>query len=139
MILCGGARLFGGNVVVPAGHDIQKRTQFQGIVFENRAWQTELCLEENNLWKPFILQEDVYGECSTLSRVCLVLPQLKPEEHLIAARRYIAERKDSSLIKVEVCFLSNYVRSAEEHQDRLERCPNDYCHIPEELMNKYRR
>lgn len=61
------------------------------------------------------------------------------EEHLIAARRYIAERKDSSLIKVEVCFLSNYVRSAEEHQDRLERCPNDYCHIPEELMNKYRR
>ena len=39
---------------------------------------------------------------------------------------------------VEVLPLTNYVRSAEEHQDRLARCPNDYCHIPKEILNKYK-
>jgi peptide-methionine (S)-S-oxide reductase len=30
------------------------------------------------------------------------------------------------------------VRSAEEHQDRLSRFPNDYCHIPEEILSRYK-
>ncbi|MGL5251428.1 MAG: peptide-methionine (S)-S-oxide reductase, partial [Enterovibrio sp.] len=34
--------------------------------------------------------------------------------------------------------LTNYVKSADEHQDRLSRYPNDYCHIPTELLTKYR-
>ena len=59
------------------------------------------------------------------------------EEHLKAAKSFIAKREDASLIKVEVLPLTNYVRSAEEHQDRLEKYPNDYCHIPAELLNKY--
>lgn len=58
--------------------------------------------------------------------------------HLTEAKAFIDERNDSNLIVVEVLPLTNYVRSAEEHQDRLARCPTDYCHIPEELMNKYR-
>jgi peptide-methionine (S)-S-oxide reductase len=47
-------------------------------------------------------------------------------------------RNDHDLIVVEVLPLTNYVRSAEEHQDRLARCPNDYCHIPEEILSKYK-
>ena len=41
---------------------------------------------------------------------------------------------------VEVLPLTNYVRSAEEHQHHLERYPEDcsYCHIPDEVLNKYR-
>lgn len=59
-------------------------------------------------------------------------------EHLNAAEKYIAERQDSDRIKVEVLPLTNYVKSAEEHQDRLEKFPNDYCHIPKQILNKYR-
>lgn len=59
-------------------------------------------------------------------------------KHLEAAKGFINKRNDSSLIVVEILPLKNYLRSAEEHQDRLERCPNDYCHIPEETLNKYK-
>ena len=59
-------------------------------------------------------------------------------EHLKEAKAFIRERNDSDLILVEVLPLANYVKSAEEHQDRLERCPDDYCHIPEAVMNKYK-
>ncbi|MFR5090996.1 MAG: hypothetical protein ACLTDR_02310 [Adlercreutzia equolifaciens] len=34
-------------------------------------------------------------------------------------------------------LLARYVPSAEEHQDHLDKFPNDYCHIPRELMTKY--
>ncbi|WP_079505047.1 peptide-methionine (S)-S-oxide reductase [Mesobacillus jeotgali] len=61
----------------------------------------------------------------------------KPE-HLMEARAFLSERNDYDLIVVEVLPLTNYVRSAEEHQDRLSRCPNDYCHIPEEVLNRYK-
>lgn len=60
----------------------------------------------------------------------------KPE-HLIEAKAFLSERKDYDLIVVEVLPLTNYVRSAEEHQDRLARCPDDYCHIPKEILSKY--
>lgn len=57
--------------------------------------------------------------------------------HLEKANSYINTRSDSKKIVVEVLPLENFIRSANEHQDRLERCPDDYCHIPKELLNKY--
>lgn len=59
-------------------------------------------------------------------------------EHLKEAEAFIHERSDSDQIVVEVLSLTNYVRSAEEHQDRLDKYPNDYCHIPVEILNKYK-
>ncbi|ALS79142.1 peptide-methionine (S)-S-oxide reductase [Planococcus kocurii] len=61
----------------------------------------------------------------------------KPQ-HLEEAEAFLRERSDYDLIVVEVRALTNYVKSAEEHQDRLTRCPDDYCHIPEELLSKYK-
>ena len=59
-------------------------------------------------------------------------------EHLEEAEAFIKQRDDHAQIAVEVLPLTNYLRSAEEHQDRLDKCPNDYCHIPKELLTKYR-
>ncbi|MDC5855437.1 peptide-methionine (S)-S-oxide reductase [Vibrio europaeus] len=59
--------------------------------------------------------------------------------HLIAAKNYITNRPDSDKIAVEIKVLTNYVKSDEEHQDRLTRFPNDYCHIPINLLRKYRK
>ncbi|MEA3321453.1 MAG: peptide-methionine (S)-S-oxide reductase [Bacillota bacterium] len=60
------------------------------------------------------------------------------DTHLEEARSFIQKRRDVDRIVVEVLPLTNYVRSAEEHQDRLSRCPDDYCHIPDELLKKYK-
>lgn len=60
------------------------------------------------------------------------------ESHLKEAKDYIASRADSEKVVVELLCLSNYVRSADENQDRLTRCPNDYCHIPKQQLNKYK-
>lgn len=57
--------------------------------------------------------------------------------HLEIARAFIERQDNAADIVVEVAPLRNYVRSAEEHQDRLDRFPNDYCHIPRELLRKY--
>lgn len=62
----------------------------------------------------------------------------KSRSPLDEAFNYINSRADRDKIVVEVKELTNYVRSADEHQDRLERCPDDYCHIPEELLSKYK-
>lgn len=59
-------------------------------------------------------------------------------EHLEQAQEFINEREDSERIVVEVLPLSNFVSSDTEHQNRLHRCPNDYCHIDEALLHKYR-
>lgn len=59
-------------------------------------------------------------------------------KHLDEAKVFISKRNDRHRIVVEILPLTNYVRSAEEHQDRLTRCPDDYCHIPIELLNKYK-
>ncbi len=59
--------------------------------------------------------------------------------HLEEAKDFISKRNDSDRIVVEVLPLITYVRSAEEHQDRLTRCPEDYCHIPEEIIKKYKK
>lgn len=61
------------------------------------------------------------------------------ENHLICAKQFIKEREDAVRIKVEVLPLTNYIKSADEHQDRLERFPDDYCHIPKSVLNKYRK
>lgn len=58
--------------------------------------------------------------------------------HLDMAQDFILRQNRGMDMKVEVFPLYNYVRSAEEHQDRLERCPDDYCHIPKELLQKYK-
>ena len=58
--------------------------------------------------------------------------------HLKEAQAFIDKRTDSERVAVEVLPLTNYLKSAEEHQDRLARCPDDYCHIPEEIMNRYK-
>lgn len=57
--------------------------------------------------------------------------------HLEEARAFIAARDDAHRIAVEVLPLANYVRSAEEHQDRLARFPEDSCHLPVEQLTKY--
>ncbi|MEF1310590.1 peptide-methionine (S)-S-oxide reductase [Vibrio mytili] len=59
-------------------------------------------------------------------------------QHLEAVKRYIAAREDAERIVVEVLPLNNYVPSDDEHQDRLTRFPNDYCHIPLDLLHKYK-
>lgn len=58
--------------------------------------------------------------------------------HLEEAKAYINSRNDVESIVVEVLPVTNYLRSADEHQDRLDKYPNDYCHIPNVLMNKYK-
>ncbi len=59
--------------------------------------------------------------------------------HLVAAREYIEKREDRARIVVEVLPLTNFVKSDLEHQDRLTLHPNDYCHIPLDLLHKYRK
>lgn len=58
-------------------------------------------------------------------------------QHLEYARTFINQREDKDQIAVEVLPLTNYIPSAEEHQNRLDKYPNDYCHIPATLMQKY--
>ena len=62
----------------------------------------------------------------------------KISTHLDEVKAFIAEREDKDQIAVEVLPLTNYVKSDEEHQDRLTRFPNDYCHIPLDLLHKYK-
>ena len=57
--------------------------------------------------------------------------------HLMEAQAFIERRSDAERIAVGVKPLTNYVRSADEHQDRLTRCPDDYCHIPKDVLIKY--
>ena len=63
----------------------------------------------------------------------------KTPDQLAEAKGWIASREDSERIAMEVLPLTNYVRSDEEHQDRLSRCPDDACHLTKELLHKYRK
>ena len=60
------------------------------------------------------------------------------QEHLDAAHNFITSFENSESILVEVLPLSNFVRSDEEHQDRLQKNPKEECHIPKNLLHKYR-
>lgn len=59
-------------------------------------------------------------------------------EHLREANAFIQARQDVDRIVVEVEPLTNYIKSADEHQDRLDHYPDDYCHIPENILNRYK-
>ena len=59
-------------------------------------------------------------------------------EHLEEAHQFINARTDRAQINVEVLLLSNFVSSDAEHQNRLTRCPDDYCHISKSLLHKYK-
>lgn len=62
----------------------------------------------------------------------------KQDDHLKTALGYIKHREDADKIVVEILPLTNYVKSDEEHQERLTRFPNDYCHIPQNILHKYK-
>jgi peptide-methionine (S)-S-oxide reductase len=62
----------------------------------------------------------------------------KNQNHLNIARNYINKRSDADKIAVKVEQLTNYVPSDPEHQDRLTNHPDDYCHIPLDLLYKYK-
>ncbi|MCT1764004.1 peptide-methionine (S)-S-oxide reductase, partial [Staphylococcus epidermidis] len=51
---------------------------------------------------------------------------------------FIDAIEDQHLIATEVLPLTNYVKSAEMHQNRLERYPDYYCHLPKSLVYKYK-
>ena len=59
--------------------------------------------------------------------------------HLDAARNYIAARHDAAQIALEIAPLTNYLKSATEHQDRLTLHPDTPCHIPREILHKYHK
>lgn len=59
-------------------------------------------------------------------------------KHLKEAQSFIDLYENHHLIATEVLPLINYVKSAREHQDRLSKFPNDYCHIPKKLVEKYK-
>jgi peptide-methionine (S)-S-oxide reductase len=58
--------------------------------------------------------------------------------HLDRVRDFINGREDSSRIMVEVKTVLNYLRSADEHQNRITLNPDEKCHIPQNLLVKYR-
>jgi peptide-methionine (S)-S-oxide reductase len=60
------------------------------------------------------------------------------EKHLQEAKTWIESREDSDRIALEVLPLTNYLRSDEEHQDRLTRDPEANCHIPRSTLFKYK-
>ena len=60
------------------------------------------------------------------------------EKQLQEAKTWIESREDSDRIALEVLPLTNYLRSADEHQDRLTRDPKDQCHIPRSTLYKYK-
>ena len=64
----------------------------------------------------------------------------KEKESLEEARRFIAARPDADKIRVEVLPLTSYIPSAPEHQDHLEKHPEDHylCSIPWGLLKKYK-
>ena len=62
----------------------------------------------------------------------------KQSSHLKTGIEYINRRGDANKIVVEILPMLNYVKSDEEHQERLARFPNDYCHIPKEILHKYK-
>lgn len=62
----------------------------------------------------------------------------KNPKHLVLVTCYLQAREDADKVAIEVLPLSNYVKSDDEHQDRLTLHPNDYCHIPKNILYKYK-
>ena len=62
----------------------------------------------------------------------------KDEHHLIFAREFIRLRPDANKIVVEVVPLTHFISSDSTHQDRLTRFPDERCHIPKNILHKYK-
>lgn len=62
----------------------------------------------------------------------------KNPRHLEAAKNHLRKRPDHAAIKIEITLLTNFVRSDEEHQDRLKKYPNDPCHIPKSRLHQHK-
>lgn len=64
----------------------------------------------------------------------------KDPNHLIEAKAFIQKQPKAAKIQVEVLPLTNYIPSSPEHQDHLERFPQDHylCSIPWDLLDKYK-
>lgn len=62
----------------------------------------------------------------------------KEEPHLIFAREFIRLRPDAKKIVVEVLPLTHFISSDSKHQDRLTRFPDERCHIPKNILYKYK-
>ena len=62
----------------------------------------------------------------------------REDTHLAQAREFIESREDALMIAIEILPLTNYLRSEDEHQDRLKNFPEDACHLPKEILHKYR-
>ena len=62
----------------------------------------------------------------------------KEETHLKSVRKMIEAREDANQIQVEVLPLTSFLPSKEEHQFRLKKYPKEKCHIPPDLLFKYR-
>ena len=70
------------------------------------------------------------------------------QNYLLKAKNYIKKleqtlnhkNKTQKKIAIEVLPLTNFIPSDAEHQNRLTLHPNDhsYCHIPLELLHKYK-
>ena len=71
------------------------------------------------------------------------------QDHLTKAKDWIKtieqtlnhKNKTIKKIAIEVLPLTNFILSDEEHQDRLTLHPNDYtyCHIPLNVLHKYKK
>ncbi|MFK7946846.1 MAG: peptide-methionine (S)-S-oxide reductase [Saprospiraceae bacterium] len=71
------------------------------------------------------------------------------QNHLLKAKNCIKtieqtlndKNQTQKKIAIEVLPLTNYIRSDEEHQDRLTLYPEDYayCHIPLDVLHKYKK
>lgn len=62
----------------------------------------------------------------------------KDEHHLNFAREFIQFRPDANKIVVEVLPLTHFTSSDSKHQDRLTRFPDERCHIPKNILHKYK-
>lgn len=82
---------------------------------------------------PFSLNKQG-NDCGKKYRTGIYSSQL---HHLAIAKQHIASKDNAEKMVIEILPLSNYVKSDIEHQDRLTLHPNDYCHIPLDLLHKY--
>ena len=62
----------------------------------------------------------------------------REDTHLAQAKEFIESREDARKIAVEILPLTNYLRSENKHQERLKHFPEDACHLPKEILHKYR-
>tara|TARA_B100001778_G_scaffold334501_1_gene346264 strand:+ start:1800 stop:2291 length:492 start_codon:yes stop_codon:yes gene_type:complete len=62
----------------------------------------------------------------------------REDTHLVEAREFIESREDALKIAVEILPLTNYLKSEDKHQEHLKNFPEDACHLPKEILHKYR-